>query len=65
MAQIGHIHTAGNPGRNDLDDAQELNYPAIIRVIRDSDFSGIVTQEFVPKGDPLEALRRAYDLCNV
>jgi hydroxypyruvate isomerase len=65
MAQIGHIHTAGNPGRNDLDDAQELNYPAILRVIRASDFSGYVTQEFTPKGDPLEGLRRAYHLCNV
>lgn len=65
MAQIGHIHTAGNPGRNDLDEVQELNYPAILRVIRDSDFSGFVTQEFVPKGDPLEGLRRAYELCNV
>ena len=65
MAQIGHIHTAGNPGRNDLDETQELNYPAILKVIRDSDFSGYVTQEFTPKGDPLEGLRRAYELCNI
>jgi len=65
MAQIGHIHTAGNPGRNDLDEEQELNYPAIMRAIRDSDYAGLVTQEFVPKGGALEALRIAYDLCNV
>ena len=65
MQRIGHIHTAGNPGRNDLDEEQELYYPPILRAIRDSSFSGYVTQEFVPKGDPLAALRHAYELCNV
>ena len=64
-AYIGHIHTAGNPGRQDLDDTQELNYPPIIRAIKDSGYTGFVGQEFVPKGDPIEALRAAYHLCDV
>lgn len=62
---IGHIHTAGNPGRNDLDDTQELNYPPIMRAIKESVFSGFVGQEFVAKGEPLAALRAAYALCDV
>jgi hydroxypyruvate isomerase len=62
---FGHIHTAGNPGRHDLDDTQELNYPPIMRAIKDSGFTGFVGQEFVPKGDPIEALRAAYNLCDV
>lgn len=63
--QIGHVHTAGNPGRHDLDDDQELNYPAILRALKQSGYTGFVTQEFVPKGDALEALRSAYHLCDI
>ena len=62
---IGHIHTAGNPGRQDLDDTQELNYPPIMRAIKETGYAGFVGQEFTAKGDPIEALRTAYNLCNV
>jgi hydroxypyruvate isomerase len=65
MARIGHIHTAGNPGRNDLDSDQELYYPAIMRAIAGSAYHGLVGQEFVPKGPALEALRAGFELCAV
>jgi hydroxypyruvate isomerase len=64
-ALIGHYHTAGNPGRNDMDDTQELNYPPIMRTIKATGYTGYIGQEFVPKGDPIKALKTAYDLCNV
>jgi hydroxypyruvate isomerase len=62
---IGHVHTAGNPGRRDFDADQELSYPAIMRALHQTGYSGFVGQEFVPKGDPLEALRTAYQICEV
>jgi hydroxypyruvate isomerase len=62
---IGHIHTAGNPARHDLDDDQELNYRAIARAIGASGYTGYVAHEFFPKADPIDALRRAYELCDV
>ena len=62
---IGHVHTAGNPGRRDLDDEQELCYPPIMRTLKEIGYAGFVGQEFVPKGDALEALRTAYRLCDV
>src|SRR5208283_5481126 len=58
---ISYYHTAGNPGRNDLDDSQELNYPAILRTIRETGHTGYVTHEFIPKGDPITALRTAFN----
>jgi hydroxypyruvate isomerase len=61
---IGHFHTAGNPGRNDMDDTQELNYAGICRAIAGTDYGLYVGHEFVPKGDPVEALRKAFELCN-
>ena len=64
-AQFGHYHTAGNPGRHELDQTQELNYPAIIRAIRDTGYEGFVGQEFVPQGEPLAALRAAFEVCDV
>jgi hydroxypyruvate isomerase len=60
---IAHYHTAGNPGRNDLDDAQELNYPAILRAIKATGFEGYVAHEFLPKGDPVAALETTYEQC--
>jgi len=57
---IGHYHTAGNPGRNDLDASQELNYPAIYRAIKETGHTGYVTHEFIPKGDPVVALRTTF-----
>jgi len=62
---IGHFHTAGNPGRRDLDETQEIYYPAVMRAIADSDYQGYVGHEFSPKGDPLEAMRKTFKLCDV
>ncbi|MBN2582918.1 MAG: xylose isomerase, partial [Planctomycetes bacterium] len=61
---IGHFHTAGNPGRRDLDDEQELNYPAICRAIAASGYDLYVAHEFTPKGDRIEALRQAFECCD-
>ena len=63
-AHFLHYHTAGNPGRHDLDDAQELNYPPILRAIAQSGYDGYIGHEFIPKGGPLIALQVAYDLSN-
>jgi len=62
---IGHIHTAGNPGRGELDDTQEINYPPIMRKLLDIGYEGYVGQEFIPTGDPLAGLRQAVALCDV
>lgn len=62
---IGHYHTAGVPGRNEIDDTQELFYPAIMRAIVDTEFSGFVGQEFMPRRDPLTSLANAVKLCDV
>lgn len=59
---FAHYHTAGNPGRSDLDGPQELNYPAIFRTIQRTGFTGYIAHEFTPAGDTLAALGRAYDL---
>jgi hydroxypyruvate isomerase len=59
---IGHYHTAGNPGRNDLDDEQEINYPAILKTIAETGYDGYIGHEFVPKGDPSAALRSAFEM---
>ena len=65
IAAIGHFHTAGNPGRNDLDDRQELNYAAICAAISATGYQGYVGHEFKPKGDVVAALRQAFELCDV
>jgi hydroxypyruvate isomerase len=57
---IGHYHTAGNPGRNDLDDAQEINYPAIFSCIGETGYSGYIGHEFIPKGDAEAAIRGTF-----
>jgi len=63
---IAHYHTAGVPGRGDLDNAQEINYPAIMQAIVDTGYKGYVGQEFIPKGaDKIAALRQAMRLCDV
>jgi hydroxypyruvate isomerase len=64
-ARIGHVHTAGNPGRLDMDETQELYYPPIMRALKEAGYAGYVGQEFVPKGEALAALKTAFDLCNV
>jgi hydroxypyruvate isomerase len=60
---IAHYHTAGNPGRSNLDDTQELNYRAICRAIRQTGFTGWVAQEFMPRGDAAAALEAAVRTC--
>lgn len=63
---IGHYHTAGVPGRHEIDESQELNYPAIMRAIHSTGFNGYVAQEFIPiKEDKMEALKEAIRICDI
>ena len=63
---FGHYHTAGVPGRNEIDETQELFYPAIMQAIVATGFKGYVAQEFIPTAkDPIESLRRAISICDV
>ena len=63
---IGHYHTAGVPGRHEIDETQELNYPAIMKAIVATGFSGYVAQEFIPTAaDKLGSLRAAVTICDV
>jgi hydroxypyruvate isomerase len=62
---FAHYHTAGNPGRRDMDDQQEIWYPAVMRAIVETGYDGFVAHEFRPKGDPIAALRHAWALCNI
>ncbi|MGV3763655.1 hydroxypyruvate isomerase family protein [Parapedobacter sp.] len=63
---IAHYHTGGVPGRNEIDESQELNYPAIMRAIVETGFRGYVAQEFIPKRpEPLRSLAQAVALCDV
>ena len=62
---FGHYHTAGNPGRHELDAKQELNYAAICEAIVDSGFDGYLGQEFIPQRDPLTSLAEAVAICDV
>ena len=64
-AYIGHYHTAGVPGRHEINTTQELYYPAIMRAIAGTGFTGYVAQEFIPTGDPRAALAEAVRLCRV
>jgi hydroxypyruvate isomerase len=61
-SSFAHYHTAGNPGRNEPDDNQELNYAAIAKAILSTGFEGFVTHEFVPKNDPIQSLEQAYKI---
>ncbi|TWU03755.1 Hydroxypyruvate isomerase [Neorhodopirellula pilleata] len=63
---VGHYHTAGNPGRGELDLTQEINYPPIMRAIQETGYSGYVAQEFIPTSDdPAASLAQAFQVCNV
>ncbi len=62
---IGHLHTGGNPGRNEIDESQELNYRAIAKSVVDLGFTGYYAHEFIPKRDPLTSLGEATTLCDV
>ncbi|MCL2745289.1 MAG: TIM barrel protein [Planctomycetaceae bacterium] len=61
---IGHYHTGGNPGRNDIDETQEIYYPAVMKAIVESGYKGFVAHEFMPK-DGLNSLRKAVQICDV
>ena len=65
IRHIGHFHTAGNPGRHNLDDSQEIHYPAVMRAIAATEYDGYVGHEFGPQGDAMAALKQAFDACNV
>ena len=62
---VGHIHTAGVPGRGELDDTQEISYPAVIKKLLDIGYTGYVGQEFIPTRDPLVGLKQAVKACDV
>ena len=63
---IGHYHTAGNPGRCELDETQEINYPAIVKAIIETGYDDYIAQEFIPTwSDPVLALRHACMVCDV
>jgi hydroxypyruvate isomerase len=62
---FAHYHTAGVPGRHEIDETQELYYPAIVRAIQATGYTGFLGQEFIPVGDPAAGLKRAFELCQV
>ena len=62
---IGHIHTAGNPGRNELHLKQEIHYPSVMEALVEVGYEGFVGQEFIPTQDPLDSLAQAVRLCDV
>jgi hydroxypyruvate isomerase len=62
---IAHYHTGGNPGRHEIDETQELNYPAIVRAILKTGYQGFLGQEFIPTRDPLASLAQGFRICDV
>jgi len=62
---FGHYHTAGNPGRHEIGERQELHYKPIMRAIQATGYDGYVGQEFIPAGDPVAALKEAFEICGV
>jgi hydroxypyruvate isomerase len=63
---FSHYHTGGVPGRNEIDETQELNYPAIARAIVETGYKGFIGQEFIPKrDDKIASLRQGVEICDV
>ncbi|WP_083227739.1 hydroxypyruvate isomerase family protein [Mucilaginibacter sp. PPCGB 2223] len=63
---IAHYHTGGVPGRNEIDETQELNYPAIMRAIKNTGFKGFVAQEFIPtQANKIASLAKAVQICDI
>ena len=62
---IGHVHTAGNPGRCEIDDKQEINYRPVMEALVDVGYDGFVAHEYIPTRDPMQSLREAVALCDV
>jgi hydroxypyruvate isomerase len=65
VGAIAHLHTAGVPGRHEIDERQELHYPAICRAIVETGYTGYLAQEFVPTDEPLKSLEAAFRICDV
>lgn len=65
MQYIGHFHTAGNPGRHEFDDTQELNYAPICQAIADLGYQGFLSHEYTPTRDPLGTLEKMMGICDV
>jgi hydroxypyruvate isomerase len=64
-AHIAHFHTGGVPGRNEIDNSQELNYRRVMTAIADQGYTGFIGQEFIPKREPLNSLKEAFAICDV
>lgn len=62
---IGHVHIAGCPGRNEPDELQEINYPAVMRTLLETGYTGYVGQEFLPTRDVFQGLQEAITLCDL
>ena len=62
---IGHFHTAGVPGRHELDENQEIYYPAVMRAIAETEYDGYVPHEYTPTRDPIKSLIQAVETCDV
>ena len=62
---FAHYHTAGNPGRNELDARQEIHYPAVVAAIQETGFDGYLGHEFIPVDDPITSLERTLQICRV
>ena len=62
---LGHFHTGGVPGRNEIDGTQELDYHAVAKAIADLGFQGFIAHEFIPKRDPITSLEQAFQICTV
>jgi hydroxypyruvate isomerase len=62
---IAHFHTGGVPGRHEIDETQELHYPAIVKAILDTGYTGYLGQEFIPKRDPIQSLAQGFRICDV
>jgi hydroxypyruvate isomerase len=65
IAHIGHFHTAGNPGRNEFDESQEIYYPPICKAIADLGYQGYISHEYTPTKDALPTLEKMMRLCEV
>ena len=65
MDYIGHYHTAGVPGRNEIDDTQKINYREVMQAIFKTGYKGYIGQEFIPTRDPLQSLKEAVALCDM
>jgi hydroxypyruvate isomerase len=63
---IAHVHTAGVPGRNEIDETQELNYPALMQALLDIGYTGFVGQEFIPaRPDKMASLAQGVQICDI